>query len=129
MRPAKWSDQGGYFVLTLEELKNRPDILALIDWDLTPQQAFEAYQLKSINAWKYRSLPEVCLFIIYVFQGQVRLLLVARTLKDTQEIAEIQVPDDLMRACLREQAGDNLARGQYPINDALRTWLKQQLGL
>ncbi|MBF0528066.1 MAG: hypothetical protein HQK55_02100 [Deltaproteobacteria bacterium] len=116
-------------MLTLEDLKTRPDIVSSIDWEMTPQQAFEAYQLKSINAWKYRSLPEVSLFVIYVFKGQARLVLVSRTLKDTREIAEIQVPEQLLRSCVTSQGGDNPARGQYPINESLRAWLKQELGL
>ncbi len=43
-------------MLTLEELKQQREILSEIDWDLDPQAAFEAYQVKSRDSWKYRKL-------------------------------------------------------------------------
>ena len=39
-------------MLTLEELKKDRETVSLIDWDLTPQEAYESYQIKSINSWK-----------------------------------------------------------------------------
>ena len=110
-------------VITFEELINRRDIIEAIDWDLTPQEAFQAYQIKSIGAWKYRSLPDVYLFVIYVYKGGHKLLLVKRSLKDTEEIAEIPAPEDLVLACLAEAGGDNVPQGQYAIDDAIKAWI------
>jgi len=112
-----------------ENLKNDKKLLAGIDWDLTPQAAFQKYQIKSINAWKYGSPSDVYYFYISVVRGDKRVVLVRRSLKDTEIISEIPVPGHLVEECLFEQAGDNPRTGQYPINGRIRTWLQEQIGM
>lgn len=116
-------------MLTFEELKRRKDIISRIDWEMTPQKAFEDYQLKSIDAWKKRSLPETFYFCIYVFQGESKVVLVKRSLKQSEEIAEIPAPPELVAACLERQGGDSPPHGHYAIDEALRVWLWNELGL
>ena len=116
-------------MIEFSTLGREKEILKLIDWDLTPQEAFEAYQIKSINAWTYRSLPDVCLFVIYVFKQEAKVILVKRTLKDSEEICEIPVPKDLLSACVALQGGDHAPGGQYAIDDAIKTWIRGQLNL
>ncbi|MBU2547720.1 MAG: hypothetical protein KKB20_04865 [Proteobacteria bacterium] len=111
------------------ELKNDREVLRRIDWDLTPQEAYEAYQLKSINAWKYRSLPETLYFCIFVWQGHSRLMLIKRSLKQSEEITEVPAPADLMAAALARQGGDDPPHGQYAIDEPIRDWLQGEMGL
>ena len=103
--------------------------LSRIDWEITPQQAYEAYQIKSIDSWKYRDLPDAYFFVIYVWKNQGRLHLIKKTYKDTEEIAEIEPPEELLRASMTEQGGDPTPQGQYAVTGELRTWLRNQLGL
>ena len=112
-----------------ENLKNNKELLSGIDWDLTPQEAFQKYQIKSINAWKQGSPPDVYYFFVFVRRGDRRVVLVKRTLKDTEIIHEIPVPDHLVKACLTEQAGDNPRSGQYAIDKNIRAWLHEKLGM
>ncbi|MBW2621963.1 MAG: hypothetical protein JRD68_03585 [Deltaproteobacteria bacterium] len=112
-----------------ENLKNNKELLAGIDWDLTPQEAFQKYQIKSINAWKHGSPPDVYYFYVSVRRGDKRVVLVKRTLKHTEIIHEIPVPVHLVEACLTEQAGNNPRSGQYDIDNSIRAWLLEKLGL
>ena len=82
-------------MLTMEELRNRPDILGEVDWEITPQQAFEAYQIKSINAHRHRNLKDAVYFEIYVHQGRAVLKLVRRTYKDSEDLALLPAPPEL----------------------------------
>jgi hypothetical protein len=116
-------------MLTFDELKNRRDILESVDWNLTPQEAFQAYQIKSIDAWKYRSLPDVYYFHISVWQNEAKVVLVKRTIKDSEEIAVLPVPDDLVTASLPHQAGKPIPHGQYPMDQGIQAWLKKALNL
>ncbi len=116
-------------MLDLNELKARKDIVNQIDWDITPQEAFETYQIKSINAWKQRSLPDLYYFLIYVYKSVSQVLLVKRSLKDSEEIAEIAVPESLVSACVTAQGGDQAPHGQYFLDDAVRTWLQKELNV
>ncbi|MEW5723792.1 MAG: DVU0772 family protein, partial [Thermodesulfobacteriota bacterium] len=84
-------------MLSLEELKKDRETVSRIDWDLTPQEAYQAYQIKSIDAWKHRNLPDAYYFVIYVWKNQGRLVLVRKTYKDSEEIAGIDAPKDLLR--------------------------------
>ena len=114
-------------MLTLSDLKARRDLVAKIDWDMTPQQAYEAYQIKSIGAWKNRSLPDVYYFLVAVWNQEAKVQLVKRTLKDSEEIAEVEPPARLLADCVSAQAGDPPAYGQYPLDEGLKNWLRAEL--
>ena len=114
-------------VLDLAQLKECRDLVNAVDWDLTPQQAFETYQLKSRDNWRASATGEVLYFYVSAWQGENKVFLVRRTLKHSEEIAEIAVPDDLVAACVVEQEGSYIPRGQCPINDQVRDWLQAHL--
>ena len=113
--------------MNLEELKRRTEIIDNIDWDLTPQAAFQKYQVKSVNNWTFRDLDEVYHFYVDVWQGKAKVFLMKRGLKTAEDVAEIEVPEDLLHDCVVKNAGDPPVRGQYPIDSAIKNWLKEQL--
>lgn len=114
-------------MIEFEHLSRHKDILKGIDWDLTPQEAFEAYQIKSPKGWTYRSLPDVYLFVIYVYKQEAKVILMKRTLKDSEEICLIPVPEPLVSACVTRQGGDIAPHGQYAIDEPIKEWLRIQL--
>jgi hypothetical protein len=115
-------------VLNLEELKNDPDLIARIDWHITPQEAFETYQLKSPGNWRGGNLTPVVYFYISTWKGEApRLFLVERSLKHSQEIAEIEAPADLLQAAAAAQEKAMVPKGQAAIDDSLRKWLQENL--
>lgn len=115
-------------MLTLEELKKNPEILQNIDWELNPQEAFEAYQVKSVDSWKHRHLPEVFHFYLNLWKGEAKIFLMRRSLKSAEDVAEIPVPPEMVAACLKKRVGERKVSGQYPIDDAIRDWIRSQLG-
>jgi len=115
-------------MLGLEELKADPQLVAQIDWHITPQEAFETYQLKSPGNWRGGNLPPVYYFYISTWQGQEpRLFLVQRSLKHSEEIAEIQAPPELLRAAVAAQDKAMVPKGQAAISRELRDWLQERL--
>jgi hypothetical protein len=116
-------------MISWEELKTSANIIRKIDWDITPQEAFEAYQIKSINAWKHRNLPDVIYFHIFVWQGRQSVYLMKRTYRDSEEIAEAPVPPDMITDCLAPMGGSSAPTGHYAINDPIKGWLKKELRL
>ncbi len=112
-----------------ENLRNNKELLAQIDWDLTPQEAFQKYQIKSIDAWKHGSPPDVYYFYISVWRGENRVVLVKRTLKDSEIVQEIPVPAHLVDACLAKEGGDTVRSGQYAVDDDIRAWLQAGFGI
>ncbi len=114
-------------MMGLDDLKEDRGIIEKIDWNMTPQKAFEKYQVKSIDGWKYRDLDEVYYFYIDVWKGEAKVFLMKRGLKSAEDVAEVQVPKDLLHECATKNAGDPPSRGQYPIDDSIRQWLMEQL--
>lgn len=115
-------------MLTLEELKEKPEILNRIDWELDPQEAFEAYQVKSVGSWKHRHLPEVFHFYLDLWKGEAKVLLMRRSLKSAEDIAEISVPPEMVASCLKKHVGGRAVSGHYPIDDSIRDWIRSRLG-
>lgn len=116
-------------MIDFEELKKRGDIKAQIDWDLTAQEAFEKFQIKSPGGWRHGQVSEAVFFSIYVHQGQARLFLVRRSLKHTEDICLIPAPPDLLHQCVTSQGGDPVAQGQYNLDPPLRAWLERELNV
>ncbi|MFH1134746.1 MAG: hypothetical protein V1816_01530 [Pseudomonadota bacterium] len=116
-------------MITFNELKHDRRLLSQIDWDLTPQEAFEAYQIKSPQSWKHRALKEACFFQVSVYQGASRVVLVKKTYKDSEEIAEAPAPEELVHACLSQAPGGTTPHGAYPLDQGLRDWLQKELNI
>lgn len=115
-------------MLSLDELKADPALVARIDWHITPQEAFETYQLKSPGNWRGGNLPPVVYFYISTWKGQApRLYLVERSLKHSEEIAEIDAPAELLQAAAAAQEGAMVPKGQAAIDEPLRKWLQESL--
>jgi hypothetical protein len=115
-------------LLDLEGLKKRPDLIRAIDWDMTPRQAFEIFQLKGAEGWRHRGLSEVVYFYLSTWQGERRLLLVRRSHVASEELAEIAAPAELLETCAREGEGEDMPRGQTAVSGELREWLRERLG-
>lgn len=113
--------------LTWDELKALPGLIKAIDWEITPREAFEAYQLKSIDAWKNRNLPEAVYFYLSTWRGDPRVLLVRRTYVDSQDLAEAPAPAELVAEAVRRGEGLDMPRGQLPLTPELKAWLKAEL--
>ena len=116
-------------MMNLAELKARPDLLAKIDWAITPRQAFEAYQLRSPGNYNYRDLKEVFYFYFSSWRGEAKVVLVRRDYKESETLAEIDPPQDLAKAALQAGAGADMPRGQLPLNHDLKKWLTSVLDM
>lgn len=114
-------------MLTWEELKERPEIVGRIDWEITPAQAFEAYQIKSVRA--LRGLEAVYYFYLSTWRGENKVLLVQRSHVDSREVAQAPAPPELVAAAARQGAGQDMPRGQLALSAELKQWLRRELGL
>ena len=114
-------------MLDLAGLKKNPDLIQRIDWELTPGEAFDEYQLKSPQNWRRGGGGEVYYLYLSSWQGRNQVVLVRRSLKESEELAVIQAPEDLVQACLAAGDGNQYPRGQLALDEPLRDWLRAQL--
>lgn len=114
-------------LLTWPELRQRRDIIAAIDWELTPREAFEAYQIKGPEGWRHRGRGESYYFYLSTWRGEAKVYLMRRSLKHSEEIALAPVPPEMAQALALRDDGQQMPRGQMAIDQAIRQWLRQEL--
>lgn len=115
-------------MMGLEELRERKDILAEIDWELTPLEAVEMFDHRAgglKSRLQVRSSKEKhYFFCVDNWQEKPRLVLKERSIKESRVIAEIHPPGDLLEECILQYGG---RQGLFPPSEALKTWLRQSL--
>ncbi|MBN1841467.1 MAG: hypothetical protein JW883_04180 [Deltaproteobacteria bacterium] len=113
----------------LEEIRNNSEIISVIDWDMTPEEAVTLY-LEWGNNWahgKYviRSKNDVSYyFVVNTWDEPPRTYFIRRNSEDAVELATIDMPEALRDRFL-ETVGHN--KGVYTINDEVKAWLEKEL--
>ena len=114
-------------MLTLEKLKADRDQVNKIDWNMTPEKAIEMY-LEWGTGWirgnDFVSTmgQESFYFVLYDWLRPHRVTLIRRTTAGADEIAEVEVPEDLFMKAWQED-GDRPGVGVHPLNQELREWV------
>ena len=114
-------------MLTLEELKADRDLVNKIDWNMTQEKAIEMY-LEWGTGWvrgnDFVSTmgQESFYFVLYDWLRPPRVTLIKRTTAGADEIAEVEVPEDLFMKAWQED-GDRPGVGVHPLNHELREWV------
>ncbi len=116
-------------MITLQDIKNDLELLNTIDWDMTNEEAVRLY-LEWGNNWArgnyvIRSKDDVShYFVVNTWGKKPIITLIRRNSEDTEELAYIDLPDDLRERFL-ESIGYN--KGVYSIEGDVRKWLEHEL--
>jgi len=116
-----------------EALKNRRDLLAEIDWDMTPERAVETY-LEWGTGWSRKGQAatvagqESLYFVVYAWEEPPQATLVRQNSQGMEEVAKIAVPASMVREIV-EREGRKPGVGVYALSDDLKQWLQDRLGL
>lgn len=95
-------------------LRQHPEALGLIDWDLSPWVISEVYFFY-INVWNCRAT----LSLAHRQAGGGSI----------ETVAEMEPPEDLLEVAVEEAGGWLNRSGWYPLNPELTEWVKKALGL
>lgn len=118
-------------MLSLEQLKNNTELINLIDWEMTPEESVRLY-LEWGNNWvhgKYviRSDSDVSVyFIVYAWDDPPVIYLIRRSMKETEELAKIYMPENVKNNFINE-TGCN--KGVYKLDGEVKNWLKSQINV
>ena len=118
-------------MLTREELKANRGLVNKIDWSMTQEKAIEMY-LEWGTGWgrgnDFVSTmgQESIYFVLYDWLKPPRVTLIRRTTAGAEEIAEIEVPEDLFIKAWKED-GDRPGVGVHPLNQELKEWVCQAI--
>jgi hypothetical protein len=118
-------------MLTTEELKADRKLVNKIDWNMTQEKAIEMY-LEWGTGWvrgnDFVSTmgQESIYFVLYDWLKPPRVTLIRRTTAGAEEIAEIEVPEELFIKAWQED-GDRPGVGVHPLNQELKKWVCQAI--
>jgi hypothetical protein len=118
-------------MLGLQDIRQDQDLINEIDWEMTPEKAVSLY-LEWGNGWNHgirmvKSKDDVSFyFVVYFWESGPELHLVRRDTEGAEELAIIQLPDDLARKFVEEWGGH---KGVYALNQEIGQWLRTELGV
>jgi hypothetical protein len=128
-----WEDEkgGGDRMWDLDELKKQRDIVEAINWEMTPESAIETY-LEWGTGWSRKdsfmshSDQESYYFVVYDWETPLSVTLIRRDVRDVDELAKIQAPEELIRSAI-DEGGRKPGVGVYAISAPLKGWLREAL--
>ena len=116
-------------MMELDDIRNNLEVINMIDWDMTPEEAVTLY-LEWGNNWTHgknfiKSKNDVShYFVVNTWDDPPRIYLIRRNSEEAIELATIFMPEELKNRFL-ESVGHN--KGVYAINDDVRAWLEKEL--
>jgi hypothetical protein len=119
----------GVDMMTLQDIRNNKEILNMIDWGMTPEEAVTLY-LEWGNNWSHGNMVKSKndmshYFVINTWERPTKVYLIRRNSDEAVEMAAFPLPTDLEKGFL-ESVGNN--KGVYALNDEVKSWLKKALG-
>lgn len=117
-------------MMNLEQLKAKRDIVNDVDWSMTPEKAVEMY-LEWGTGWVrgndfVASAGDESIYFVLFDWEPPNATLIRRTMEGAEEIAKLQVPEELFADACRED-GKGASDTVHPPNKALKEWLREQI--
>lgn len=114
---------------TLEKIKQNPDLLNAIDWEMTPEEAVRLY-LEWGNNWARGNYvirsknDETCYFAVSTWKEPPVIYLIRRNSEGAKELALIEMPPRVKKAFIKE---NGQLKGVYAVEGVVKEWLQQEL--
>ena len=116
-------------MMGLHEIRKDHELVNMIDWEMTPEEAVTLY-LEWGNNWSHgrrmiKSKNDVSLyFVVNTWEDPPVVYLIRRNSEEAVEIATIEMPEKL-RALFLGHVGHN--KGVYAPDKNVRDWLAGEL--
>ena len=115
-------------MLTLEELKNKSDLIDEVNWDLGPEEAVKLYLEWGNTDWgsgKYtiRSKEDYSVyFVVNCWRKPFWIYLIRRNSEDAEELARFELPERFEKDVCE-------LKGVYALEPDVKAWLQAVLGV
>lgn len=120
---------GGH-MQTLEDIRKDHEVLNMIDWGMTPEEAVTLY-LEWGNNWSHGNMVKSKsdmshYFVVNTWERPVMVYLIRRNSDEAVELAAFPLPPHMEERFLAS-VGNN--KGVYALSDEVKIWLKKALGV
>ena len=116
-------------MMGLEEMRKNSELISVIDWDMTPEEAVTLYLEWGNNPANGRrritSKYDVSYyFLVNTWEDPAKIYFIRRNSEEAVELATIDMPEELRNRFL--DSVDHL-KGIYPVNEDVKAWLEEEL--
>jgi len=115
-------------MMTLEELRENQAIIDEIDWNMTPEEAVRLY-LEWGNNWARGDGYVIAskddyttYFVVNCWNRPYTIYLIKRNSDEAKELAQFELPARFEKDVCE-------LKGVYALDDEVKAWLKEQLGV
>jgi len=115
--------------MELKEIRTNRELVNLIDWDMTPEEAVRLY-LEWGNNWArgnyvIRSKDDVThYFVVNTWEKDPVIYLVRRNSDSAEELAAIRMPEDMKKRYLAE---NGRLKEVFAVSGEVKNWLRKEL--
>ena len=115
--------------MTLEEIKKNRELVNVIDWDMTPEEAVRLY-LEWGNNWVrdnyvIRSKDDVThYFVVNTWKKDPVIYLIRRNSENADELAEFKMPQAMKEKYISE---NGRLKGVWAVSGDVKKWLQHEL--
>jgi hypothetical protein len=112
----------------LNDIKESPDILEKIKWEVTPAMVMEPrFQSNAEDLQKLRDISGYMFYIESQCKPPALMLLKVGKTDITSTVGKVdEIPPELIRKAM-ENPAEKPVHGMYAITDEIREWLKKEL--
>lgn len=115
----------------LDKIRNDPDLVEAIDWEMTPEEAVRLY-LEWGNNWARGNYvirsknDETCYFAISTWKEPPVIYLIRRNSDGAKELALIEMPQEIKDEFVKE---NGRLKGVYAVEGIVKKWLQKELSV
>lgn len=114
----------------LADIRESPDILKKIKWEVTPQMVMEPrFQLDPVHLQKLNEIAGYMFYIETQCEPPVLMLMKVGKTDITSTVGRIdEIPSPLLQRAI-DNPVHKPVHGMYAITDEIKEWLKRELGV
>ena len=106
-----------------QRLSMSDSTIKTIDWGMTPDLSFGTYESWGGRERVRNNSERICYFFIDNWGQEPKLCLMERGVKYARILAEIGVPVEMVKECVRQQGTSSAFEKSYTINGTIKEWL------
>ena len=98
-------------------------VISPIDWEMSPDLTFGTFESWGGRERVRDNNERVYYFFVDNWGEEPKLCLMERGVKHAKIMAEITVPQEIIKKCIKERGHSAIFEKSYAINDELKEWL------
>ncbi|MBW1636135.1 MAG: DUF1566 domain-containing protein [Deltaproteobacteria bacterium] len=98
-------------------------VISSIDWEMSPDLSFGTFESWGGRERVRNNDERVYYFFVDNWGVKPKLCLMERGVKHAKIMAEIKVPEEIIRKCIEDQGHSSIFEKSYAIDDQVKAWL------